>query len=134
MRYKEFTKKFTKESALDQMIQQASGPQAAAAPKQPGMVQQAAQKISSFVAPGSAARSALDGFRAGIGGAAMKNTNIKAPRDAQGNVISNKPAQAQQPQQQQQTKPARISPIAVKTTGNKEADEILKQQGVQVTK
>ena len=149
MRYKEFTKKLTKESALDQMIQKAGVP-VAPTPKQPGLVQTAAKKISSFVAPGSAARSALDGFRAGIpSGSAMKNTNIKAPRDAQGNLITKEPqqqpTQVQRPtvqQTQQQPVQPQVKPqndlkqaaggMPIKSTGNPKVDAVLKQQGIQV--
>ena len=129
MRAKEF---IVKESALDQMIQKAGVP-VAPTPKQPGMIKTAAKEIGSLV--GGTARAGLDAFRSVVG---AKNTNIKAPRDAQGNVISNDPQpQQQQPQQQQpqqQAKTARIAPIVVKSTGNPQADEILKQQGVQVNK
>jgi len=124
MRAKEF---IVKESALDQMIQKAGVP-VAPTPKQPGMIKTAAKEIGSLV--GGTARAGLDAFRSVVG---AKNTNIKAPRDAQGNVISNDP-QPQQQQPQQQAKTARIAPIVVKSTGNPQADEILKQQGVQVNK
>ena len=120
-------KEFTKESELDQLMQKAGGPQAVAA-KQPSVIGNAAKEVGSLV--GGTARAGLDAFRSVVG---AKNTNIKAPRDAQGNIISNDP-QPQQQQPQQQAKTARIAPIVVKSTGNPQADEILKQQGVQVNK